>query len=123
MSEELERRINRDFAWEDDVEVMRRKAVAALDAANIQRLRAAGLIRLLETEGRPNRVVCDLETLLAEADGIAHGPFGTGVIDPKASPSPTRPMTPEEAQRALEKPEELKRWIQAQALAKVDKVA
>src|SRR5262245_34781457 len=76
ISEEIELRLNRDFGWEQakgDIEQMRAKAAAALSAARVQALRAAGLLILRDIDGRPRRVVVDLESLLAEADGLLHG--------------------------------------------------
>jgi hypothetical protein len=115
LSEELEMRINRDFAWEDakgEIETMTVQAAAALDAARVQAIRAAGLTILREITGKPTRVILDLETLLAEADGIARG-LRSGFVDDKA-PSPTgetRPMTADEEHRLLEELEQSRRKI------------
>lgn len=76
LSEELERRITRAFAWEDtqaDIEQMKVQAAAALDAANVQAIRLAALTILREIDGRPTRVVIDLQTILEESRGIAQG--------------------------------------------------
>ena len=60
LSEELERRVIDSFAFEDakvDIESMKTKAAAALDAANVMAIRAAGLTILREIEGRPTRAI------------------------------------------------------------------
>jgi TraY domain len=112
LSEEVEFRLNRDLNWEQtkgDIHQMFAEATAIRSAAHVQALRAAGLMILRDIEGRPTRVVVDLETLLAEADGIARGlrsGFFAGESPPALEPPP--PMTNEEAQRALE---EIRRTI------------
>jgi hypothetical protein len=122
VSEEIEHRLNRDFGWEatkGDIDHMRERAAAWEDASRIKAIRAAGLTILREIDGRPTRAVVELERLLAEADGIARGLLGTGFVDDKAPPPlPTRPMTPAEAQRALEELEQIKRLLQAAAAQK-----
>ena|SRR5215471_21462554 len=127
LTQEAEFRLDRDFGWEatkGDIDQMRARAAAWEDASRIKAIRAAGLTILREIDGRPTRAVVELERLLAEADGIARGLLGTGFVDDKAPPPlPTRPMTPEEAQRALEELEQIKRWLQAAASDKPDKVA
>jgi hypothetical protein len=126
LTEEAEFRLNRDFAWEaskGDIDQMKIEAAKWEEAARIKALRAAGLTILREIDGRPTRAVVELERLLAESDGIARGLLGTGFVDDKAPPPlPTRPMTAEEAERALEELEKLKRWLVA-ASGKPDKVA
>ena len=117
LSEEVEWRLNRDFGWEStqrDIEEMSRRAVAWQDAAYVKALRAAGLMILREIEGKPTRAIIDIETLFAEADGIARG-LRSGFVDPKAGPtvSEPRPMTDEEAQRALAQIDEIRRQIEA----------
>src|SRR5262245_7783437 len=86
-------------------------------AARVQALRAAGLVILREIEGRPSRVILDIETLLAEADGIARG-LRSGFSaseEPLPNTKTVRPMTAEEAQRVdeelLRTLEEIKRTI------------
>jgi len=115
LSEELEMRITRDFSWEDskvDIERMKVQAAAALDTARVQAIRAAGLAILRDIDGRPTRVVVDLETILAESDGVARGLRSGFVEDTTPAPtSETRPMTAEEAQRLLEELELTRRKI------------
>ena len=117
LSEEIEFRINRDFGWEatqGDIEEMKRRALAWEDASRVKAIRAAGLQILREIEGQPTRAIVDIETLLAEADGIAHG-LRSGFVDAKAPPpvSVPRPMTKEEADRALAQIDEIRRQIEA----------
>jgi hypothetical protein len=112
LSEEIEFRLDRDLNWEDtkgDINKMLAEATAIRSAARVQALRAAALIILRETEGRPTRVIVDLETLFAEADGIARA-MGAGFVAGESPPVPAapRPMTDEEAQRTLA---EIKRTI------------
>jgi len=112
LSEEVEFRLNRDLNWEQTKGVIHQmfaEATAIRSAAHVQALRAAGLMILRDIEGRPTRVVVDLETLLAEADGIARG-LRSGFFAGESPPAlePPRPMTNEEAQRALE---EIRRTI------------
>src|SRR5262245_54052699 len=73
LSEEIEALINQALHWQStkqDIDEMRARAAKWEDASIIHCVRAAGLTILRETEGRPMRVVVDLETLLAEADGL-----------------------------------------------------
>ena len=117
LTEEAELRLRRDFGWEaskQDIEEIKRRVLASQDANYASALRAAGLQILREIEGRPTRVIVDLETLLAEADGIARG-LRAGWVDPKAPPtiSPLRTMTEEDDGRALAKIDELKRSVEA----------
>jgi hypothetical protein len=88
-----------------------RDAAAERSAARALTLRAAGLMILREVEGRPTRVIVDLETLLSDADGIARA-FRSGFFD-KTPPAiePGRPMTLEEERRALEELEAIKRKL------------
>src|SRR5215469_7496611 len=86
LSEEIEFRLNRDLDWEEtkgEINKMLAEAAAIRSAAHVQALRAAGLMILRDIEARPTRVIVDLETLLAEADGIARGLRG-GFFDEKA---------------------------------------
>ena len=115
LSEEIEFRLNRDFSWEDtkgDIHRMLAEASAIRSAARVQALRAAALMILRETEGRPTRVIVDLETLFAEADGIA-GAMRAGFFAGEAPPASAapRPMTAEEERRAMEELEEIKRTL------------
>jgi hypothetical protein len=127
LTEETEFRLNRDFAWEaakGDIEQMVREAAKELEASRIKAIRAAGLTILREIDGKPTRAVVELERLLAEADGIARGMFGSGWVDDKAPPPlPTRSMSPEEVARLEEKLEELRRELRAATSGKSDKVA
>ena len=105
LTEEAEFRLNRDFAWEatkQDIDEMKRNAAAWHDADHLNALRLAGYQILREIDGRPSRVIIDLQSLLAEADGMARG-LRPGFIDdnaPASSPSATR--TPEENRRLQE---------------------
>jgi hypothetical protein len=117
LSEEIEFRLGRDFGWEatqNDIEEIKRRAVAWEDASRVKAIRAAGLTILREIDGRPTRAVVDIETLLAEADGIAHG-LRPGFVDAKAPPavSVSRPMTAEEADRVLAQMDEIRRELDA----------
>ena len=117
LSEELEFRVSRDIGWEatkSDIEEMKRRAGLWEDESRVKAIRAAGLAILRDIEGRPTRVIVDLETLLAEADGIARG-LRSGFIDPKAPPtvSEPRPMTKEEFDRLLAQLDEIRRSIEA----------
>lgn len=115
LSEEIEFRINRDLGWEQtksDINKLLAEAAAIRDAAYVHALRAAGLMILREIEGKPTRATVDLQTLLAEADGIARG-LRSGFIDDRAPPAPEqpRPMTAEEEQRLLQEIENIRRTI------------
>ena len=105
LTEEAEFRLNRDFGWEatkQDIDEMKRNAAAWRDADLLNVLRLVGYQILRETDGRPSRVIVDLQSLLAEADGMARG-LRPGFIDdnaPASSPSATR--TPEENRRFQE---------------------
>ena len=94
VSEEIEFRINRDFGWEatkQDIEEMKRRALVWEDASKAKAIRAAGLTILREIEGRPTRVIVDLETLLAEADGLMRGLGLAGLTkNRRPLPSPVR---------------------------------
>jgi hypothetical protein len=111
LSEELEFRVNRDLNWEaaqGDIDQMKARAAAWENAAMINAIRAAGLAILREIDARPVRVIIDLETLLAETDGIARGLRG-GFIDAK-SPEPSneiRSRTADEERRLIEKERQL----------------
>ena len=118
VSEEIEHRLLRDFGWEAtkaDIDEMKARAAAWENSARIGAIRAAGLQILREISGRPTQVIIDLETLLAEADGLARG-LRSGFFDkPQPARDEPRPMTPEEAQRALEEIEKIKRMLEAAA--------
>lgn len=76
LTEEAELRLNRDFAWEagkQDIEEMKRDSAKLRDTEHLIALRLAGFLILRETDGRASRVVVDLQSLLAEADGISRG--------------------------------------------------
>jgi hypothetical protein len=133
VSEEIEFRLLRDFGWEatkGDIDAMRAQAAALVSAARVQAIRAAGLVILREIEGKPTRAIIDLETLLAEADGLARGlrgGFTTEDAPPPASGAP-RSMTLEEEKRLLAELEESRRTIrdameQARSAGKPDEAA
>jgi len=115
ISEEIESRLASWAAWlktKADIDEMRAKAAAWVDAARVQAIRAAGLTILREIEGRPTRVVVDLETLLAEADGIARGLRSGFSEGPPPVIEPPQPMTAEEVQRLMEEIEAIKRRLE-----------
>jgi hypothetical protein len=88
LTEEAELRLKRDFAWEaakGDIEELKRQALVWADAARVKAIREAGVQILREIDGNPKRVILDLETLLAEADGIARG-LRSG-FEPEAPPA------------------------------------
>jgi hypothetical protein len=121
LSEEIEFRVNRDLSWEQsiaDIKRLHAEAAAQLSAARVQALRLVGLQILRETEGRPTRVVVDLASLLAEADGIARA-LRSGFFAGETAPAvePTRPMTAEEEQRLFAELAELRRTME-NAIAK-----
>jgi hypothetical protein len=100
-----------------DIEEAKRQALAWSDTSRANAIRAAGLQILREIDGKPTRAIVDLETLLAEADGIARG-LRSGFEDPKAPPavSEPHPMTQEEWDQGTAKLAEIKRRIdEAQA--------
>jgi hypothetical protein len=105
LSEEIEFRLLRDLNWEEaggDINKALAKAAAIGSAAYVHALRAAGLMILRDIEARPTRVIIDLETLLAEADGIARA-LRPGFFDPKALPTTQEPqMTAEQGQRLFQ---------------------
>jgi hypothetical protein len=110
LSEELEFRVNRDLGWEaakGDIEGMRARAAAWESAAMINAIRAAGLAILREIDARPVRVIVDLETLLAEADGIARGLRGGFTDEKSAQPSNERSRTADEERRLIAKEKQL----------------
>jgi TraY domain len=115
ISEEIEFRLTRDLSWEatrEDIEKLRQEASAQLSAARVQAIRAAGLQILREIEGRPTRVIVDLETLLAEADGLAAG-LRPGFFAGESPPAPAapRPMTAEEGERLMRELNEIKQSL------------
>jgi len=117
LTEEAERRLRRDYGWEaakGDIEEMKLDAAKWRDSAWLNALRFVGFQILRETDGRPTRLVVDLQSLLSEADGIARG-MRSGFVDPKAPPldAASRPMTSEEAERVLAQIEEIRREIDA----------
>jgi hypothetical protein len=131
LTEEAEFRLRRDFGWEatkQDIEEIKRDAIKWRDAEQLTALRFVGLQILRETEGRPTRLIVDLQSLLAEADGIARG-LRAGFINEKAPISETRPMTPEEERqiddikRQLDAAKERLAAEDAAAAGKDDKVA
>jgi hypothetical protein len=126
VSEEIEFRLLRDFGWEatkGDIDEMRAQLAAMVSAAQVQAIRAAGIQILREIDGKPTRVVLDLESLLAEADGVARGLRSGFVAEPPVA-EPVRPMSAEEQQRALNRAlddiEEIKRTVASMAAAKND---
>ena len=117
LTEEAERRLRRDFGWEatkQDIEEMKQRAATWEDAARIKALRLAGYQILREIEAKPQRLILDIETLLAEADGIARG-SQSGFVDPKAPPtaSARSQMTAEQERLMLAQMDELKRDLEA----------
>jgi len=87
------------------------EAQAQVSAARVTALRLAGLLILRETDGRPRRVVVDLESLLAEADGLLHG-LRSGFVGDEAPPSDSK-RTDKEERRLLDEIEELRRRVAA----------
>ena len=115
ISEEIEFRLDRDLNWEEtksDIHKMLAEAAAIRSAARVQALRAAALMILRETEGRPTRVIVDLETLFAEADGLAAG-LRPGFFAGESPPAPEapRPMNAEEGERLMRELEEIKQSL------------
>jgi hypothetical protein len=112
LTEEAELRLKRDFGWEatkQDIEQMKRDASTWRDADHLNVLRLVGYQILRETSGRPTRLVVDLQSLLAEADGIARG-LRSGFVDDNApGPSPSAERTADEEQRLLQELERAKR--------------
>ena len=112
ISEEIEDRLGTIADLETaraEVTKMLAEAKAILDADRVQALRVAGLVILREIEGRPTRVIVDLETLFAEAGGVARA-MRSGFFPGESPPAleAPRPMTAEEVARATE---EIKRTI------------
>lgn len=111
LSEELEFRVNRDLRWEaaeGDIDQMKARAAAWESTAMINAIRAAGLAILREIDAKPVRVIVDLETLLAEANGVVRG-LRSGFIDDKtpSSDSGIRQRTAEETRLLIEKEKQL----------------
>jgi len=115
VSEEIEFRLRRDIAGERaamdagrllaeakqinaEARAVHVEARAARTAAYVQALRQAGIAILREISGAPTRVVIDLATLTAEADGIARG-LRSGFTDDQ--PAPAAKMSAEEEARLL----------------------
>src|SRR5262245_38959116 len=134
VSEEVLMRLNRDFEWErarSDIHELHRQAAAAVSEANVQALRLAG-IQILRgrPEGSPTRVVVDLETLMAERDGLAHGlragfvaqelPPAEPQLPLEPAPTSTSEMTGEEALRTIA---ELKRVLLGNYITKFAETA
>jgi hypothetical protein len=106
LTEEAELRLNRDFGWEatkESIDEIKRDAAKLRDTEHLIALRLAGFQILRETDGRPTRVVVDLQSLLAEADGISRG-LRAGFTDDNA-PSPAE-STAEAELRVLEELEQ-----------------
>lgn len=118
LSEEIEFRINRDFGWETsqtDIEAIKHRALLWEDASRVKAIRAAGLTILREIDGKPTRVIVDLDRLLSEAEGMTYG-LRAGFIDATAPPpaaAAPRAMTQQEADRALAELDAIKRQIEA----------
>jgi len=94
LSEEIEFRIGRDLNWEKtkgDIDKMLAEATAIRSDAYVHALRAAALLILRDIEARPRRVVIDLDTLLAEADGVMRA-LRSGFVDDREQP--TKPPAP-----------------------------
>lgn len=114
LTEEAELRLNRDFAWEatkQDIDEMKRNATAWRDADHINVLRLVGYQILRETDGRPTRVIVDLQSLLAEADGIARG-LRSGFVGDSTPPPPTTERSADEERRLLGELEHTKRRLE-----------
>ena len=101
MSEEIEFRINRDFGWEAptkaDIDQLKCDAMGGTTPIVSTSCGSSAIQILRETDGRPTRVVVDLQSLLAEADGIARG-LRSGFDDDTtpASPPPSAERTADE---------------------------
>jgi hypothetical protein len=114
MTEETELRLNRDFAWEaskQDIEEMKRDTAKLRDTEHLIALRLAGFQIMRETDGRPTRVVVDLQSLLAEADGISRG-LRSGFTDDSAS-SPAERAADAELRMLEELEQDLRKRKQA----------
>src|SRR5262245_23187956 len=88
LSEQAEYAVNIYFEFENTraaLDQAKAEAQAQVSAARVTALRLAGLLILRETEGRPRRVVVDLESLIAEADGLLHG-LRSGFVGDQAPP-------------------------------------
>jgi hypothetical protein len=106
LSDEIEYRLNRDFAWEaakGDIDKMLAEAKAARNAAHIQALRAAGFQVVREAGGKIT-VNVSPELLLAEADGILRSGF---VAEENIDKSPLEIVAERAAERAAERVEKL----------------
>jgi hypothetical protein len=106
VSEEIEFRLNRDFAWEavkGDIDKMLAEAKAARDAAHIQAIRAAGAQIVREAGGNVT-VSVSPELLLAEAAGILRSGF---VAEENVDKSPLEIVAERAAERAAERVEKL----------------
>jgi hypothetical protein len=114
LSEEIEHCLSRYHDIEEayhDIQEARRQAVAWANTSRAQAIRAAGLQILREIDGKPTRATVDLETLLAEADGMARG-LRDGFIDDNATAvSPPHAMTQEEWDQGTAKLAEIKREL------------
>jgi 16S rRNA C967 or C1407 C5-methylase (RsmB/RsmF family) len=108
LTEEAEYRLARDFA--EDVDEMRKEAAKWLSAARTQALHLAGYQLLHEVPGRPARVIVDIETLSATADGLERG-LRSGFTD-----DAPRPLTTEDAARIEKEMAALRRRVE-EALA------
>ena len=114
MSEEIEFRINRDFGWEAtkaDIDQLKCDAMVWRNADRLNVLRLVGYQILRETDGRPTRVVVDLQSLLAEADGIARGLRSGFDDDTTPASPPSAERTADEERHMLQELEQLKRKV------------
>jgi hypothetical protein len=106
LSDEIEFRLNRDFAWEaakGDIDKMRAEAKAARNASHIQALREAGFQVVREAGGNVT-VTVSPELLLAEADGLLRSGF---VAEENIDKSPLDIVAERAAEKATERVEKL----------------
>jgi hypothetical protein len=110
LAEEAELRLNRDFAWEtskQNIDDMKRDAAKWREADFLNVLRFVGYQILRETDGRPTRVIVDLQSLFSEIDGLVAG-LRSGFTP---SSLENRPRTADEERRLVEELERLRREI------------
>lgn len=99
MTEEAEILMQHGLQWQaarQELEQLKRDALKWRDAEFLNVLRLVGYQILRETDGRPTRLVVDIQSLLAEANGLAHG------LDSFIRPSSAKVRTAEEERLLLE---------------------